>query len=94
MEFVNDDYARDTGGGEFQNSPGQEKSTTEPEGLAEHDVLLGGLFMEIYNRHRHTDVLPEPLASGQSIESEGLAEHGILLGDFFMEIFNRHRHAG
>jgi len=55
MEFVKDDYACDTGGGKRPNLPGQEKSTTEPEGLAEHDVLLGEFFLEIYNRHRHTD---------------------------------------
>jgi hypothetical protein len=60
----------DTGGGECPNLPGQEKPAIELGELAKHNVLLGDLFMELYNRHRHKDVLPGPFLSGPPIEDD------------------------
>jgi hypothetical protein len=93
MEFVHDNCARDTGGEELQSLPNQEKPTTELGRLAEHDVLLGDLFMELYNRHRHPSLPPELLLNEQSTESDRRVENDILLGDLFMKLYNQHRHA-
>ena len=60
----------DTGGGECPNLPGQEKPAIELGELAMHNVLLGDLFMILYNRHRHKYVMPGPFLSGPPIEED------------------------
>lgn len=45
--------AADSGGGECENKPGEPKPAIELGELAKHNVLLGDLFMNLYNDHRH-----------------------------------------
>jgi len=60
----------DDGGGECPNPPGVPTPKIELGELAKHNVLLGDLFMDLYNRHRHKDVEPGGGISGPPIPED------------------------
>lgn len=54
----------------WEARPTEEKPEILLGELATHNVLLGDLFMELYNNHRHRDVWPGSGVSGPPVDSD------------------------